>query len=273
VERQAHTDLFTSSSPSNTRSTSPSQIARPEPDTVTKNLDTSDSLITSKIYLDRIKHSKRIATRFDIKRIDDNVEFLNDSDFMFVDELSLDTTSNSCMLSDKASSIMSPVSTVQPMICVCVIKAWDLPETLADTNPFVIIDWGGTLCINLLFLIYATISLFNCILTELGVSRTQVVEKTTSPKFDSDLRFRCPITTYPHGDSIDIFNSATIMPKIRISVYSKNSSISDELLGCALLDAKEFFQITSGSKGGYVNIFSFPDGNSAGVVEFKAWVV
>jgi hypothetical protein len=67
---------------------------------------------------------------------------------------------------------------------------------------------------------------------------------------------------------------ASTMPKVRISVYNKHSSISDELLGCTLLEAKEFLQSTYGNhnyNGGKVKVYSFPEGTPAGVIELKTW--
>lgn len=139
------------------------------------------------------------------------------------------------------------------MLCIRVIKAWSLPETLGDTNPFVILDWG-----------------------ELGVSRTQVVDRSTSPTFNCDLRFRWPskLCDDHSSESENVLDFASFMPKVRISIYNKHSSISDELLGCALLDAKEFLQLTSsGNDGGNVEVYSFPEGTPAGVIELKSWKI
>ena len=110
---------------------------------------------------------------------------------------------------------------------------------------------------------------------ELGVSRTQVVDRNTSPTFNSDLRFRLPFKLFDDhsSESENVLEFANIMPKVRISIYNKHSSISDELLGCALLDAKEFLQSTSGNNGGNVEVYSFPEGTPAGVIELKSWKI
>lgn len=119
---------------------------------ISRNREALSQEASNKTYLARVEQSKRIATRFDFKRVDDNDVF-DDSDFFFTDEISIHSVDDaSDVLLENGSEFRCckippcPISftpTPVPMLCIRVIKAWSLPETLGDTNPFVILDWGG----------------------------------------------------------------------------------------------------------------------------------
>jgi hypothetical protein len=122
------------------------------PEDITRNREVLKQQASAKTYLAKVKHGKRIATRFDFERVDDNDVF-DDSDLIFVNETSMHTVDDvsDVLLEDGSESqycnmLPNPISftsTPVHMMCIRVVKAWNLPETLGDTNPFVIIDWGG----------------------------------------------------------------------------------------------------------------------------------
>jgi hypothetical protein len=95
-------------------------------------------------FLDRLKSSKRIATRHDIRELQSGQNPSDAADLVFKEEMSLN-------LLEESFEPSLDISLSSPMICVHVIKAFDLSETLSDTNPFLVFDWGGLIIIIFYF--------------------------------------------------------------------------------------------------------------------------
>jgi Ca2+-dependent lipid-binding protein len=170
---------------------------------------------------------------------------------------------DSNLLEDSSSSISLPITQLHGppinMVCVQVIRSWDLPETLTDTNPYVIIDWG-----------------------KLGISKTQTIQNTTEPVFNATLRFRFPFNFDCNYDAItNLKMKAHKLPSLKISIYSKNFSISDELLGESDLNAEYFINLTlsnpndSKVAGGTIPIYdnhkSVSQNKITGYIELKTF--
>jgi hypothetical protein len=162
------------------------------------------------------------------------------------------------------------------MICVKVGNAMNLPEApLGDTNPFVILDWG-----------------------ELGQAQTQTIYRTVDPEFNCSLRFRSPLTSKSNYDKLSIFgaeNSSIYsekgvldllkivdkIPNLSISVYSKNMSISDELLCHAEIDPRTLFQKTlnlnfdssADYRFGQIPLFSYSSNEPSGFIEISTCAI
>ena len=116
-------------------------------------------------YLERLKNSHRISTRYDRRRFDESVDLPTASgelaNFIFSDDghkiamnsgdhFDYNTDDDKVPRGDgpvesvlRALPSFNEQSSRTGMICIHVDRAWDLPETLADTNPFVVIDWAG----------------------------------------------------------------------------------------------------------------------------------
>jgi hypothetical protein len=124
------------------------------------------------------------------------------------------------------------------MVSVTVVRAWDLQEALGSTNPYIVVDWG----------------IF-------GRSTTQTIASTTTPRFGSYLRFKSPFrvlastatakksrgASQQQGGGISIAGERYQLadcPMI-ISAYSRNESVSDELLGSATLRRAEILRAMS----------------------------
>lgn len=121
---------------------------------------------------------------------------------------------------------------VDDMVSITVVRAWNLPEALGPTNPYIIIDWD-----------------------RFGRSSTHSVSATTSPRFGSYLRFRSPfikssettqIRSSRNLPSSDITKGGqryvlTDVP-IVVMAYSRSQSMSDELLGQATVKRSDILQ-------------------------------
>ena len=127
------------------------------------------------------------------------------------------------------------------MLCIKVFKAYGLPDLLGGTNPYVLFDWGP-----------------------LGRAATQAVKHTTSPEFNATLRFKSPSE---HGSALStaLMNS----PPLSISVYSRNESLSDMLIGGIQLDDKDM----NSSHPLRVYLYSGEDQAECGVLEFQVYVI
>ena len=270
------------------------EIAAPKSRSLADDLIDSQSqpfdknLLTVNNFQERIKNSKRIATKYDMLLADEG----DDDDLSFVkretsfddDNYNADRTdinenknknknisnmsswvnkSDSNHLEDSSSSISLPITQLNSppinMVCVQVIRSWDLPETLTDTNPYVIIDWG-----------------------KLGISKTQTIQNTIEPVFNSTLRFRFPFDFDCNYDAItNLKMKAHQLPSLKIYIYSKNFSISDELLGETDLKAEYFINLTlsnpndSKLAGGTIPIYdnhkSLSRDKITGYIEFKTF--
>lgn len=126
-------------------------------------------------------------------------------------------------------SIESTPSGTIDVVSITVVRAWDLPEALGPTNPYIIIDWE-----------------------RFGRSSTHSISSTTSPRYGSYLRFRSPFIPYIESstptsnkkksrslstDAIVIHGQKYTLADIPMSVmaYSRNQSVSDEILGQAVV--------------------------------------
>jgi Ca2+-dependent lipid-binding protein len=132
------------------------------------------------------------------------------------------------------------------MLCIKVMRAYGLPDMLGGTNPYILFDWG-----------------------HLGRASTHAVQNTTSPEFNATLRFKSPSE---HGSSL----STTLMnsPPLSISVYSRNESLSDVVIGGIQLDDKDM----NSNYPLRVYLYSQdPDGGEdqieCGVLEFQVYVI
>jgi hypothetical protein len=93
-------------------------------------------------------------------------------------------------------------------LAICIVKAWDLPEGLGETNPYVVVDWG-----------------------EFGRISTKVVLNTTKPKFGTIHQFssiKC--------NNRFISKKRNNYPSMKLYVYNRNVSVCDELIGEADID-------------------------------------
>ena len=122
------------------------------------------------------------------------------------------------------TSVVDAISDRRPtdyIVSVNILKAWNLPtDLLGSTNPYVVLDWG----------IY-------------GRACSFAIMNSTQPNYNCVVQFRSPLETaspkelesgshqhlvYVNGRPYNIPPSIPIM---KAYVYSRNESISDELLG------------------------------------------
>ncbi len=108
---------------------------------------------------------------------------------------------------------------VKDKVFLHVLRGWDLSEGLGGCNPYVLLEWGT-----------------------LGSHKTPAIPGTTSPYFSSRIAFRSPVvdevsagllSALEEGSQIvrDGYVVTVYVPTLRISVYSQNVSVSDELIG------------------------------------------
>lgn len=121
-------------------------------------------------------------------------------------------------------------------LSICIIKAWDLPEGLGETNPYIVIDWG-----------------------EFGRISTKVVLNTNKPKFDTIHQF-----SSIKSNKRFISKKCNDYPNMKIYVYNRNESVCDEMIGEGNIDVK-FLKL----KGNLVTNLKDLKQNSAGFVEIK----
>jgi hypothetical protein len=135
----------------------------------------------------------------------------------------------------------SPATASQDMLCIKVFRAFDLPDVLGGTNPYVLFDWG-----------------------HLGRASTHAVKNATSPNFNATLRFKSPSE---HGSSLAtaLMNS----PPLSISVYSRQESTSDTFIGGIRLDDKDM----NSSHPLRVYLYNDEDEAECGTLEFQVNVL
>lgn len=112
-------------------------------------------------------------------------------------------------------------------------RAWGLQETLGGPNPYFILDWGP-----------------------LGRAATQAVSNTTNPIFHAVLKFKSPLIVVSRNEKSDIClgGHSFVFQEIPLHIYaySRNKTISDELLGEAILSRDsllKYFQSFLASEG------------------------
>ena len=128
---------------------------------------------------------------------------------------------------------------------------------LIDTNPYVVIDWDA-----------------------LGVAKTQAIWNSVNPYFQATLQFKFPedvdLPIDDDNSRFDLRDLAENLPKIRISVYSRNRSISDDLLGMTLLEPSDLLERTLISMRPHstcpIEIYG-NDGSITGYVDLKTYTV
>jgi hypothetical protein len=134
----------------------------------------------------------------------------------------------------------SPTRQPSDMFCVKVLRAYSIADTLTGPNPYIVFDWGA-----------------------LGKASTHTVRNSTSPLFNSSLRFRSPAT---QGSSLA--DALMKSPPLQLILYTKNDSISDECLGyCSITDTSAL----KADSDGVIRIDLTRDGDSrtvSGTVEF-----
>ena len=134
----------------------------------------------------------------------------------------------------------SPTTASQDMLCVKVLCAYGLPEMLGGTNPYIVFDWG-----------------------HLGRASTQAIKNTTSPNYNATLRFKSP-SEQGSSLSTSLMNS----PPLSISVYSRNESLSDALIGGVQLDDKDM------NSNSPLRVYLYNDEyEECGVLEFQVYII
>ena len=113
------------------------------------------------------------------------------------------------------------------VISICIKQAFDLSDALGGTNPYVVLDWE-----------------------HLGRVSTKTVLGSTNPKFDTIFRFESPYRLATK-DNEDVKNGRivyaskqkyiSVAPHLHLYVYSKNQSVSDELIGEADVNVDNLF--------------------------------
>lgn len=126
----------------------------------------------------------------------------------------------------------SPVSiaTATDLISLRIVRAWDLPECLGGTCAYVVVDWG-----------------------KLGKSATHPMKHSTDPQFGSTLQFKSPYMLLNTANRDAVLSSADVHAlrtesgaeyashagPMRVHVYNRNESVSDELIASGELDLHE----------------------------------
>jgi hypothetical protein len=135
------------------------------------------------------------------------------------------TSTKTAVTSSTITSTSSSSASNFQIISITVLRAWDLNEGLGDCNPYVVIDWG-----------------------KLGRAATQAVPSTTCPHFGSILKFKSPLKPVQWQAKQGVPNVCGVVfvegiecflqdVNMKIFVYSRNQSVSDEMLGEATLTA------------------------------------
>ena len=95
------------------------------------------------------------------------------------------------------------------MICIKVIRAWELPDVTPTINPYFVFDWGL-----------------------LGRSQTHAIKQSTTPLYNSILRFKSP-----RCDDSSIRNLLLAAPPLNIYLCNRNEKGSeDDVVGEAYID-------------------------------------
>ena len=155
------------------------------------------------------------------------------------------------------SPVASPDPTVSDPVYIHVLRAQhlDSADGLGVCSPYVVLHWG-----------------------HLGSARTHTVSYNPNPAFHQCLQFRSPIVrngpsaellaalgedtyvTWCDGSRVQVF-----MPLLRITVFSANSSISDEMLAEGEVDVHTMLEQSTPHVVPLVNV----RGQSAGTVELQ----
>jgi len=134
--------------------------------------------------------------------------------------------------------------TMMDVISVKIIRASELMDCLGGTNAYIVLDWG-----------------------KLGKASTQAVINSNEPYFGSTLKFRSPYQRirrkdindddYRDGNILDMLNSRSDHHQdgddrgdddeclishagpLKVLVYNRNHSVSDELIGIGEIDVHE----------------------------------
>lgn len=164
----------------------------------------------------------------------------------------------------------------EEVITVRVIRAWDLVDCLGGTNAYVVLDWGRH-----------------------GRAATQSVRDNTAPHFGATLRFKSPYVLLQNVDMGDeqsvelthLFNRGMLEQigqehggnvlfdsnekslfisyagPMALQVYSRNSSVSDEMLGWVEVDVHA---AVVGRRTEVLHLVNPQNrGKSAGAIEIK----
>jgi hypothetical protein len=137
------------------------------------------------------------------------------------------------------AALRAPCSPVSPasahaaadLVSIRILRAWGLPDSLGGTNAYVVVDWG-----------------------KYGQSSTQAVPNSTEPHFGALLQFRSPYTRLDMEELAAAQSDPTMSilrgtegalyvswaTPMKVVVYNRNESVSDEIIGCAEIDAHEF---------------------------------
>lgn len=135
----------------------------------------------------------------------------------------------------------SPVTASEDMLCIKVLRAYDLPDVLGGTNPYILFDWG-----------------------HLGRASTHAVKNTTAPEYNATLRFKSPSE---HGSSLStaLMNS----PPLSVTVHSRRESMPDKVIGGIQLDDKDM----NSSHPLRVYLYSDEEQVECGILEFQVYVI
>ena len=114
-----------------------------------------------------------------------------------------------------------------PAVCIRVVRAWGLREVVGGSNPYVVLRWGAL------------------------SQSSQAVFSSVSPYFNAVLTF-----SGPRKDEV-----------LKAFVYSRNMSLSDELLGYAEVDVEDL--LAGQSSFSLVDLLEKHD-RHAGFIEMSA---
>ena len=159
-----------------------------------------------------------------------------------------------------AVSPPSPVSiaTATDLISLRIVRAWDLPECLGGTCAYVVVDWG-----------------------RLGKSATHPVKRSTEPHYGSMLQFKSPYTLLNATNRDAVLSSAEVHAlrtqsgaeyashagPMRVYVYNRNESVSDELIASGELDLHENI-VTTDAGQPCILYLTDPSSQPAGCMEY-----
>lgn len=154
----------------------------------------------------------------------------------------------------------SPVSiaTATDLISLRIVRAWDLPECLGGTCAYVVVDWG-----------------------RLGKSATHPVRHSTEPQYGSMLQFKSPYMLLNTANRDAVLGSADVHAlrtesgaeyashagPMRVYVYNRNESVSDELIASGELDLHEDI-VTTDAGQPCILYLTDPSSQPAGCVEY-----
>ena len=118
-------------------------------------------------------------------------------------ESPMSTVTRSAGPSPPSAGTYTPTRQPSDMLCIKVLRAASLPQTLGAPNPYVVFDWGS-----------------------LGKASTHAVLNSTRPVFNSTLRFRSPAS-----QGVSLSDALMKSPPLELLLYSRRESTSDDLLG------------------------------------------